>query len=629
MGRVITMRWGKVNNSDVPAEIILTLHRRSVSNIEAVTVWLLFRGKAFVCPMKSYRLVKPYFVEKGAVVGLGLFSLLVVDFLQLVVPRIIKWAVDDLTTGRIKATGLLRYASYIVGVALLIGIFRFIWRRCLIGASRRVEEGIRNRIFSHIQTLSPAYFDKTKTGDLMAHATNDVLNVRMAVGMGMVALTDAVVLGLAAIGFMLYINVTLTVFALLPMPIIVVLARVLSRRMHSLYREVQACFAQLTEVVRERISGIRVVKAYNRENGEARRLADISRDYWRKNLRLVRVTGLFFPGMMFFSNLSLAVVLYLGGQQAISLTITPGDFVAFISYLGLLTWPMMAMGWVMNLIQRGAASLDRISVILETKPDIVNPPDPSPLKEFRGDIVFDQVGFRYGPGLPAVLSNVSFSLSAGQTLGVVGPTGSGKTTLCHLISRLADVTAGAVYIDQVDIRRIRVETLRTHMAVVPQDAFLFSGTIRHNLCFGKEDASEAQILGAVRAAKLYDTIMQFPGQFDTVIGEKGVTLSGGQKQRLALARALLISAPILLLDDPMSQVDTETAAAMLTRIRELSRARTSVIVSHRLSHVRHADLILVLDRGGIAEAGTHRELMALEGYYSRMYRWQEIEEALE
>jgi ATP-binding cassette subfamily B multidrug efflux pump len=607
----------------------LTLHRRSVSNIEAVTVWLLFCGKAFVCPMKSYRLVKPYFVEKGAVVGLGLFSLLVVDFLQLVVPRIIKWAVDDLTTGRIKATGLLRYASYIVGVALLIGIFRFIWRRCLIGASRRVEEGIRNRIFSHIQTLSPAYFDKTKTGDLMAHATNDVLNVRMAVGMGMVALTDAVVLGLAAIGFMLYINVTLTVFALLPMPIIVVLARVLSRRMHSLYREVQACFAQLTEVVRERISGIRVVKAYNRENGEARRLADISRDYWRKNLRLVRVTGLFFPGMMFFSNLSLAVVLYLGGQQAISLTITPGDFVAFISYLGLLTWPMMAMGWVMNLIQRGAASLDRISVILETKPDIVNPPDPSPLKEFRGDIVFDQVGFRYGPGLPAVLSNVSFSLSAGQTLGVVGPTGSGKTTLCHLISRLADVTAGAVYIDQVDIRRIRVETLRTHMAVVPQDAFLFSGTIRHNLCFGKEDASEAQILGAVRAAKLYDTIMQFPGQFDTVIGEKGVTLSGGQKQRLALARALLISAPILLLDDPMSQVDTETAAAMLTRIRELSRARTSVIVSHRLSHVRHADLILVLDRGGIAEAGTHRELMALEGYYSRMYRWQEIEEALE
>jgi len=606
----------------------LTLDRRSVSNIEAVTVCLLCPGKAS-SPMKSYRLVKPYFVEKSALVGLGLFSLLVVDFLQLVVPRIIKWAVDDLTTGRIKATGLLRYASYIVGVALLIGIFRFIWRRCLIGASRRVEEGIRNQIFAHIQTLSPAYFDKTKTGDLMAHATNDVLNVRMAVGMGMVALTDAVVLGLAAIGFMLYINVTLTVFALLPMPIIVVLARVLSRRMHSLYREVQACFAQLTEVVRERVSGIRVVKAYNRENGEARRLTEVSRDYWRKNLRLVRVTGLFFPGMMFFSNVSLAVVLYLGGQQAISLTITPGDFVAFISYLGLLTWPMMAMGWVINLIQRGAASLDRINVILETKPEIVNPPDPAPPKRFRGDIVFDQVGFRYGPGLPSVLSNVSFSLSAGQALGVVGRTGSGKTTLCHLISRLADVTGGAVYIDQVDIRRIRLETLRTHMAVVPQDAFLFSGTIRHNLCFGKENASEEQILEAVRAAQLYDTIMQFPRQFDTVIGEKGVTLSGGQKQRLALARALLISAPILLLDDPMSQVDTETAAAMLTRIRELSRARTSVIVSHRLSHVRHADLILVLDRGCIAEAGTHRELMALEGYYSRMYRWQEIEEALD
>jgi ATP-binding cassette subfamily B protein len=576
--------------------------------------------------MESYRLVKPYFVEKRLTIAVGLFSLLLVDMLQLFIPRIIKWAVDDLAICCTTTTSLLRYALYIVGVALLIGIFRFIWRRCLIGTSRRVEEGIRNRLFSHIQTLSAAYFDKTKTGDLMAHATNDVQHVRMAVGMGMVALTDAVVLGLAAIGFMLYINVTLTVFALVPMPIIAILARVLSRRMHYLYKEVQASFAEMTEVVRERFAGIRVVKAYNREMAEARALSEISRDYLGKNLRLVRVTGGFFPGMMFFSNISLALVLYLGGRQTIGFTITPGDFVAFISYIGLLTWPMMAMGWVVNLIQRGAASLDRINVILETRSEIESPKGPSPVRIIKGDIVFDQVGFRYRPDQSPVLSGLSFSVASGRTLGVIGPTGSGKTTFCHLIARLLDATEGALLIDGANIRQIPLETLRAHMVVVPQDAFVFSGTIRDNLCFGKADASDEEIAQAARAAHLYETIMAFPHQFDTLIGEKGVTLSGGQKQRLALARALLISTPILVLDDPMSQVDTETAAAILESIRDHSFERTSVIVSHRLSHVRHADLIIVLDRGRIIQAGTHDELIAVEGYYSRMYRWQEIEE---
>jgi ATP-binding cassette subfamily B protein len=579
--------------------------------------------------MKSYRLIKPYFVEHRAVIALGLLSLLAVDILQLFIPRIIKWAVDDLAMRSAATAKLFHYGLYIVGVALLIGMFRFVWRRCLIGTSRKVEEGIRNRLFFHIQTLSSAYFDKTKTGDLMAHATNDVQHIRMAVGMGMVALTDAVVLGLAAIGFMLYINVTLTVLALLPMPIIAVLARVFSRRMHRLYGEVQASFAELTEVVRERFAGIRVVKAYNLEEGEAKRLSQISKDYLGKNLRLVRITGVFFPGMMFFSNLSVAVVLYLGGRQTIDFTITPGDFVAFISYLGLLTWPMMAMGWVINLIQRGAASLDRINVILETTPEIVSPKGPSPAKSLRGDIVFDKAGLKYRPGHPFALSGISFSVASGQTLGVVGPTGSGKTTLCHLIPRLIEVTEGRLLIDGVDVRQIPLEILRAHMAVVPQDAFLFSGSVRENLRFGREDASEEELIGAVRAAHFYDTVMEFPHQLDTVIGERGVTLSGGQRQRLALARALLLSAPILVLDDPLSQVDTETAAAILANVRELSPGRSTVMVSHRISHVRHADLTVVLEDGQVTGTGSHEELMAQEGFYSKMYRWQEIEEGLD
>ena len=391
--------------------------------------------------MKSLYLIKPYLEERRIFIVIGIVCLITVDFLQIFIPRVIKWAIDDLTDYRIDMPSLLIYALYIVGIAVLIGIFRYIWRRCLLGTSRRVEEGLRNKLFAHIQTLSASYFVKTKTGDLMAHATNDIQHVRMATGMGMVALTDAVVLGTAAIGFMAYINVKLTLFVLIPMPMIVFGARFFSKKMHRYYGEVQGAFSDLTESVRERFAGIRIIKAYNRQQEAASRLESVSKDYIEKNLALVRITGSFFPMMVFFSNISLAIVLFLGGRQTITFTITPGDFVAFISYLGLLTWPMMATGWVANLIQRGKASLDRIDKIIQTQPEVDDMPEAVFLKNVKGSIAFESVSFSYMPyihtsGITPVLDGIDLKIKQGNILGIVGPPGSGKSTLLSLIPRI-------------------------------------------------------------------------------------------------------------------------------------------------------------------------------------------------
>ena len=581
--------------------------------------------------MKSFYLIKPYLVEKKFFILLGLACLITVDFLQLFIPRIIKWAVDDLTAYRIDSITLLIYALYIVGIAILIGIFRYLWRRCLIGTSRRVEEGLRNRLFAHIQTLSASYFDKVKTGDLMAHATNDIQHIRMATGMGMVALTDAIVLGTAAIGFMAYINVKLTVFVLIPMPMIVLGTRFFSKKMHRLYGEVQGAFSDLTEVVRERFAGIRIIKAYNRQQEAASRVEDVSKDYIGKNLSLVRITGSFFPMMVFFSNLSLAIVLLLGGRQTITFTITPGDFVAFISYLGLLTWPMMAIGWVTNLIQRGKASLDRIDKIIQTLPEIEDSPGGVIIKQVKGSVVFENVTFSYAPdvhesGFFPVLDSIDIKLDYGKILGIVGPPGSGKSTLLNLIPRIYDVSRGSIMLDGIDIRKLKIRDLRSRISFMPQEPFLFAGTIRENIALGNKKIKDPDLIRAADEAWIYDTIKSFPDGFETMVGEKGIVLSGGQKQRVALARALLQDSSIMILDDPISQVDMETGDAIIKTIRSMAGHKTIIIVSHRLSAVRFADRIIALEKGRIVESGTHAQLMAHDKYYAKTFRLQEIEE---
>jgi len=581
--------------------------------------------------MKSIALIKPYFAENRSKIVFGLLSLIIVDVLQLFIPRIIKWTVDGLTEFQIDPGQLLVYAIYMALIAVLIGAFRYAWRWCLLGTSRRVEEGLRNRLFAHIQTLSASYFDRTSTGDLMAHATNDIQQIRMATGMGMVALNDAIVMGAAAIGFMLYINVTLTLFVLIPMPLIVVSTKIFSKKMHQRYQMVQAAFSDLTETIRERFAGIRIIKAHNRKEREAARVAAISTKYIKQNLGLVKIVGSFFPMTLLFTNLSLAIVLYLGGRQTIELTITPGDFVAFISYLGLLTWPMMALGWVTNLVQRGRASLDRINRILQTHPEISTQKDAISVQRFEGQIVFEDVGFTYrhnGRNSERVLSEINLKVEPGKVLGIIGPPGSGKTTLLSLIPRLYDASSGYVRIDGRDVRSLRMDNLRAHIAFMHQEPFLFAGTIRDNITFGNPLVNDDELENVTKMAAVYDTICSFSNGFESIVGEKGVVLSGGQKQRIALARCLLPETTVLILDDPISQVDLETGTTIINTLKSIIGHKTIIIVSHRISAVSFADQIIALDQGRIIEHGTHRDLLATNHYYAKTFQLQEIEERI-
>ena len=578
--------------------------------------------------MESLQLIMPYLAANRHRIVVGLLCLIVVDLLQLFIPRVIKRAVDDLTLMQVHPGGLRDYAIAILVLGLCIGIFRFFWRRCLLGSARITEEALRNRLFAHIQTLSPAYFDRVRTGDLMAHATNDIQQVRMAAGMGLVALNDAIFLGSAAIGFMVYIHLELTLYVLLPMPLIVLGTRFFSRRMHRRYKSVQAAFSSLTEAVRERFAGIRVVMAYNGQAAERREIERISNEYVQENIDLVKITGAFFPLMLLLTNLSMAIVLFQGGRQTVFARITPGDFVAFISYLGLLTWPMMALGWVTNLIQRGRASLDRLNGIFQTEPDLADSEDARPVADFKRELALDKVGFGYGHGRGDVLHAIDLTVAKGQTLGIVGPPGSGKTTLLQLILRLYDVTSGAVHIDGTDVRDLKLADLRSLMSLAPQEPFLFAGTVHENITVGSAGVTQARLEQVARMAALEETIAELPDGFETIVGEKGVILSGGQKQRVALARALLNDAPILILDDPVSQVDTRTAASLVDTFRSLAGRKTLLIVSHRLSAVRHADRIVVMDKGRIRSSGSHEELMNAGGYYARAFRLQELEHAV-
>jgi ATP-binding cassette subfamily B protein len=575
--------------------------------------------------MKSIDLIVPHFKSHWRVVLFGLSALIVVDIIQLSIPRVIKRVVDDLTLLSADLGSLAVQALTVLAMGGAIGLFRYIWRRCLLGTARKLEESLRNRLLEHIQKLSAPYFDSVKTGDLMAHATNDIQQVRMAAGMGLVAFNDAVVLGTAAIGFMLYIHIELTLYVLIPMPVLVLTTRILGKRMHRRYGKVQAVFSDLTEAVRERFAGIRMIKAHHGEAAASRAVRAVSQTYIDENIKLVGITGLLFPAMLLLTNLGLALVLYFGGKRTILLEITPGEFVAFISYLSILAWPMMALGWVTNLIQRGGASLDRLKTVLEQRPHIQDRRDAASLDAIQGAITFEQVCFAYEKRL--VLADIDLQAAPGRIMGIVGPPGSGKSTLLSLVPRLYDPQQGRITLDGVDVRNIPLADLRRHVAYVPQEPFLFAGTIRENLLFGCPADCRARLDHVLYLAGLEETLAQLTGGLDTVVGEKGVLLSGGQKQRVALARALLIDAPVLLLDDPISQVDTATGSRIADSIKKMVGEKTIFIVSHRLSAVRFAHRIVTLQAGRVDEQGHHRQLLDSGGYYARVHALQELEDA--
>jgi len=579
--------------------------------------------------LKNFLPLKEYFTRNRRVLAAGLLSLLAVDFLQLLIPMVIKGAIDALTIGEATSDVLLKSGGLILAIAGAMAVLRYVWRHCLFGLSRKIEEGIRNRLYEHLQSLSVSFYHRTKTGDLMARAINDINAVRMATGMGLVALTDGVVLGVSAIGFMLYIDPSLTLISILPAPVLVYFTRVLTRRMSSGYERVQATFSDLTERAREAFAGVRVVKAYNRESWTFGKIEKEGKKYIYENMRLAKTIALFSPMMVVFANLGLAIVIWFGGRLTILGHITTGDFVAFISYLNLLMWPMMAIGWVANMVQRGAASMRRLNRVFDEVPEIRDVGPVRDMPAIKGRIEFKGVSLAYAGEERFALKDVHFTIEAGQTVALVGRVGCGKSTLLQVIPRLFTVPRGTVFIDGVDLQDIPLRRLRQSIGFVTQEVIIFSDTIRNNVLFGREGVSEEALVKALKTADIYEEIMALDRGLGSLLGERGITLSGGQRQRLSIARALLTDPPILILDDALSMVDTRTEERILNRILESRKGKTNLLVSHRISTISRAERIGVLVDGELAETGDHETLLQGGREYARLYERQQLEQELE
>ena len=558
----------------------------------------------------------------------GMLALVLAKAAAVLTPQVLKHTIDDLTI-EVTSEKLAFYASLIVGIAVVEGFFRFWMRRLLIGVSRRVEYDLRGDFFGHLQKMSPSFFQRWRTGDLMSRASHDITAVRMVLGPGIMYPAETLVITIGALAFMFSISWQLTLVALAVMPVVSILVKRFGSIIHKRFQAIQEKMSDISALVQENLSGMRVVKAYAQEDPQRAKFAAENDEYFARNMRLVKVWGAFYPMLASLIGVGTALVLWWGGRMVVASQISLGEFVAFFAYLNLLTWPMIALGWVVNIYQRGEASMKRLTAILDEPPELVSgrlaPATLSGRIEFRG-VDFSYSGRGNGD---RVLKDIDLSIEPGQTVAFVGRTGAGKSTLTRLVPRLYDVTEGSVLIDGFDVRELPVESVRKAVGFVPQDAFLFSESVRDNIAFGSMSASDADVDGAARLAGLDTDIAEFPQGYDTMVGERGVTLSGGQRQRATIARALLVDSPILILDDVLSAVDTETEERILSQLADVMKAKTTLLVSHRISTVKNADLICVLDEGRIIERGNHDELVANGGLYASLHEKQLLEEELE
>jgi ATP-binding cassette subfamily B protein len=587
--------------------------------------------------MSALRRLLPFVFRYKQRFLLGLGCVVVTTAIQLLSPWVLKHAVDDLSQGVTRAKlGL--YAGLLLAIAIVGGVFRYLMRRILIGASRDIEYDIRNAFFARLQLMPLAYYQARRTGDLMSRATNDLNAVRTMIGPAVMYSTNTILVFVVALALMASIDGYLTFIALLPLPFVTVSVKYFGGAIHSRFEAIQAQLSDLSAVVQEALSGVRVVRAYNQEPHEIARFARANEEYVRRNRILIRLQGMFFPSMTFFLGVGSLLVLWLGSREAIAGRITVGEFVAFNAYLMMLSWPMIAFGWVTNILQRGMASWKRMLEVLDARPDVDDSEvsDAGRRLDVRGGIEIRHLTFHYPGAAHAALDDVSLRIEAGETAAFIGATGSGKSTLIGLLPRLHNPPPGTVFVDGLDVREIPLATIRAAIGFVPQEPFLFSDTIAENIAFGVAAEGEPgptsepgeRIRRAAAVARLDKDVESFPRGYETLVGERGITLSGGQKQRTAIARALMVDPRILILDDALSAVDTYTEEEILTRLRGVMRERTSLIVSHRVSAVREADRIFVLDRGRIVERGTHDELVAAGGVYAAMHRRQLLEEEL-
>jgi len=574
----------------------------------------------------DFRFLIPYLRRHRGQFVIGIGALILKDAAGVGLPLLIREAIDSLTSGK-PLRAVFYVAGMMVGLSLVKGFFQYWMRVILIGASRDIEFEIRNDLFRKLISLSPDYFARNRTGDIMARATNDLNAVRMMLGPGVMYWTETSLTFAMTIGVMLFVDWKLALLSVMPAPLVSFAVIYFGRRIHARFEAIQALFSTISSRVQENLSGVRMVRAFAQEEAEVRKFEVLNRDYIRQNLKLVQVQGVFQPMLEALIGLTFLIVLWSGGREVLRGNLSVGSFVMFNTYMSTLVWPMIALGWVVNLMQRGRASLSRIRSILNEVPLILKPARESGFTVACGSIEFRDVTVQFPSG--TALRHLSLQIPAGRVLGVVGRTGAGKSTLVNLIPRLLDPDSGVVLVDGHDLRDFDPETLRRSIGYVPQETFLFSATIAENIAFGVDNATRAEVERAAELAGLAQDIDQFPNGYDTVVGERGVTLSGGQKQRTAIARALIRDPKILILDDALASVDTMTEDRILTGLAAVMAGRTVVLISHRVSTVRRADYVIVLAHGTIAEEGTPAELSRKDGYFAELIQKQQLEEELQ